>query len=97
MMSRASASGPPPFWLWKLTRASGIAASVGDSVALELGAGDLAVLLEDDVHPAGADVDALEHALDARDPCDTIAATRSVAASVCLSVLPGGRVMLTRE
>ncbi len=34
--------------------------------ALELGAGDLAVLLEDDVHPPGADVDALEHALDVR-------------------------------
>ena len=31
MMSRASASGPPPFWLWKLARASGTAARDGES------------------------------------------------------------------
>ena len=63
-MSRASPPGPPPFWLWKLTRASAIAAELGRQRPLEFGAGLLAVLLEDDVEVPDADDDALEHVLD---------------------------------
>ena len=96
MMSRESPSGPPPLRLWKLTRASGIAARVGAS---DRSHSELFILR-----------DFLRTMLML--PLPTLArsntrstsglramraATRSVTASVSLSVLPGAKRILARE
>ena len=96
MMSRWSASGPPPFWLMKLTRASGNAESVGDSSRSNSVLVSLRFFLRTMLtRPVPTLM--RSNTRSTVGSLTTIAATRSVAASVCFSVLPGGSVMLTRE
>ncbi len=66
MMSRDSPSGPPPFWALEADAGVRESGKRRGQAALELGARDLAILLEHDVHAAGADIDTFEHTLDAR-------------------------------
>ena len=66
MMSRASASGPPPFWLWKLARASGNAASDGESARSNSVLVTLRSFLRTMFTRPVPTLHALEHALDVR-------------------------------
>ena len=95
-MSRESGSGPPPFWLMKLTRASGNAASVGVIACWNSVLVILRLFLSTTFTRPLATF-TRSNTRSTLGSLTTMAATLSVAASVCLSVLPGGRVMLIRE
>ena len=95
MISRASASGPQPFWVWKLARASGTAASCGDQAR----SNSVLVTFRSffrTMFTRPVPTFTRSNTRSTLGSLTTMAATRSVAASVCFNVLPGGRMMLTR-
>ena len=96
MMSRESSAGPPPFWLWKLARASGIAARAGASDRSIC----VLVFFRSFLNTSETWPEPTLTRSKVRSTFGSRATMRAISSatnSLCLSVEPGGRVKLTSD